>query len=43
MSEIAGAKLNIRFTNDAKAPTLVEKFPYLVTENETIFDAEAIA
>jgi len=43
IAEIAGAKLNVRFTNEAEAPTLLKKYPYLVTENETIFDAEAIA
>lgn len=43
VAEIAGAKLNVRVSTDGKAPTAVGSFPYLITENDTIFDAEAIA
>jgi hypothetical protein len=43
VAEIAQAKLNVRYVKEGEAPTLMKNYPYLVTENETIFDAEAIA
>ena len=43
VAEIAQAKLNVRYVKEGEAPTHMKNYPYLVTENETIFDAEAIA
>ena len=43
VAEIAGAKLEVHGAANKQAPTLTGKFPYLETDNQTIFDAEAIA
>lgn len=43
VADVVGAKINIHLSSDKDAKTLIGRYPYMVTENETLFTAESIA
>lgn len=43
VADIAGAEVKMHLGAEKQAPTVTGRFPYLETQNNQIFDSEAIA